>query len=64
VLLIDAILDQGELAKYHLAHSARGELLRRAGRTAEAVTAFEQALKLTQQEPERRFLRKQLMQLG
>src|SRR5205823_4988678 len=30
--LIDAILARGELGDYHLAHSARGELLRRLGR--------------------------------
>ncbi|WP_315851653.1 RNA polymerase sigma factor [Aureliella helgolandensis] len=60
IAIIDAILEQGELVGYHLAQSARGELLRRAGRTAEAATAFEQALELTQQEPERRFLAKRL----
>ncbi|TWU55849.1 RNA polymerase sigma factor [Rubripirellula reticaptiva] len=64
VMLIDVLLEQGELAGYHLAHSARGELLHRAGRTTEAVAAFEQALELTQQEPERRFLKKRLAQFG
>ncbi len=58
--IIDAILSRGELAGYHLAHSARGELLRRAGRSEEAVAAFEQALALTRQEPERRFLTERL----
>ncbi|TWU40126.1 RNA polymerase sigma factor [Novipirellula aureliae] len=63
ITLIDAILERGELANYHLTHSARGELLRRAGRTAEAVTAFEQSLALTQQQPERRFLTERLRKL-
>ena len=34
--LIDAILARGELADYHLAHSARADLCRRLGRTDEA----------------------------
>jgi len=58
--LIDAILARGELAEYHLAHSARAELCRRLGRTAEARAAYTRALGLTRQEPERRFLRRRL----
>ena len=54
--LIDAILARGELADYQFAHSARGELLRRLGRTEEARAAYERALALTSQETERRFL--------
>jgi RNA polymerase sigma-70 factor (ECF subfamily) len=54
--IIDGILDRGELGDYRLAHSARGELLRRAGRKAEALEAFQQALETARQEPERRFL--------
>jgi RNA polymerase sigma-70 factor (ECF subfamily) len=63
IVLIDAILKRGELVGYHLAHSARGELLRRAGQVAEAISAFEQALGLTKQEPERRFLTDRLEKL-
>jgi RNA polymerase sigma-70 factor (ECF subfamily) len=62
--LIDAILAQGELADYHLAHSARADLCRRLGKTAEARSSYEKALALTQQEPERRFLEKRLRELG
>ena len=54
--LIDQILGRGELGQYLPAHSARAELLRRAGRKAEALQAFQQALELARQEPERRFL--------
>ncbi len=60
---IDNLLSRGELQKYHLAHSARGELLRRMGQFSEAKLAFETALSLTKQEPERRVLRKQLSKL-
>jgi RNA polymerase sigma-70 factor (ECF subfamily) len=58
--LIDAILARGDLDNYYLAHAARAELCRRLGRTAEAQAAYRQALGLTQQEPERRFLERRL----
>jgi RNA polymerase sigma-70 factor (ECF subfamily) len=58
--LVDALLDRGELRDYHLAHSARADLLRRLGRTAEAHAAYERALALARQEPERRFLAKRM----
>jgi len=62
--LIDAILERGDLVDYHLAHSARGELCRRLGRTADARAAFERALGLAKQEPERRFIQRRLSELG
>src|SRR5256712_647567 len=54
--LIDAILARGDLADYYLAHSARADLCRRLGRTTEARASYERALRLTQQDPERRCL--------
>jgi RNA polymerase sigma-70 factor (ECF subfamily) len=60
---IDALLDHGELANYYLAHSARANLYRRLGRTAEARASYEKALALTQQEPERQFLQERIRQL-
>jgi RNA polymerase sigma-70 factor (ECF subfamily) len=60
---IDAVLEHGELANYYLAHSARAEMYRRLGRTAEARSSYEKALGLTQQEPERQFLRERIRQL-
>ncbi len=61
--LVDAILARGELVDYHLAHSARADLCRRLGRTAEARAAYERALALARQEPERRFLARRLSEL-
>ena len=61
---IDAILARGELGGYHLAHSARADLCRRLGRTGEAIAAYERALALARQEPERRFLERRLRELG
>jgi RNA polymerase sigma-70 factor (ECF subfamily) len=60
---IDAVLEHGELANYYLAHSARADMYRRLGRTAEARSSYEKALALTQQEPERQFLQARIRQL-
>ena len=60
---IDAILARGELANYHLVHSARAELCRRMGKTAEARASYERALPLTRQAPERRFIERRLREL-
>jgi RNA polymerase sigma-70 factor, ECF subfamily len=60
---IDAVLEQGELANYYLAHSAQADMYRRLGRTAEARSAYQKALALTQQEPERQFLQDRIRQL-
>jgi RNA polymerase sigma-70 factor (ECF subfamily) len=61
--LIDEIMARADLSDYHLAHSARAEMCRRLGRTAEARAAYERAIALTQQEPERRFLERRLTDL-
>ncbi len=61
--LVDALLARGELATYHLAHSARADLCRRLGRKMEARAAYARAIELTQLEPERRFLEKRLGEL-
>jgi RNA polymerase sigma-70 factor, ECF subfamily len=60
---IDAVLADGELANYYLAYSARADMYRRLGRTSEARSSYEKALALTQQEPERQFLRERIRQL-
>jgi RNA polymerase sigma-70 factor (ECF subfamily) len=60
---IDAVLEHGELANYYLAHSARADMYRRLGRTAEARASYEKALALTHQEPERQFLQERIRQL-
>jgi len=62
--LIDGILARGELADYHYAHAARADLCRRLGRIPEAKIAYQQALQLARQEPERRFLQNRLLELS
>jgi RNA polymerase sigma-70 factor (ECF subfamily) len=61
--LVDAILDRGDLGEYHLAHSARADLLRRLSRKADAIAAYERALTLATQEPERRFIERRISEL-
>jgi RNA polymerase sigma-70 factor (ECF subfamily) len=62
--LIDRILARGDLAEYHLAHAARADLCRRLGRAPEARASYQKALELSQQEPERRFLRRRLAEVA
>ncbi len=54
--LIDALATTGELDRYHLLHSARADLLRRLGSTAEAAQSYARALTLVTNDAERRFL--------
>ncbi len=61
--LVDALIKQEPLQNYHLAYAAQADLLRRLERHAEARIAYQQALALTRQEPERRFLMRRLAQL-
>jgi RNA polymerase sigma-70 factor (ECF subfamily) len=62
--VIDGILQRGDLADYHLAHSARADLCRRLGKFAEARASYERALSLARQEPARRFLEQRIRELG
>jgi RNA polymerase sigma-70 factor (ECF subfamily) len=62
--LVEDLLSRGQLSDYHLAHSARAELCRRLGRTEAAREAYQRALALARQEPERRFLERRLHSLG
>ncbi len=62
--LIDAILLRGELGDYHLAHAARADLCRRLGQTVAARAAYQRALELAQQGPDRQFLEWRLRELS
>ena len=63
LVIIDAILARGDLDGYYLAHSARADLCRRLGRVDEARAAYQRALALVRQEPERRFLERRLREI-
>jgi RNA polymerase sigma-70 factor (ECF subfamily) len=62
--LIDALLERGELARFRYAHAARADLLRRLGRSADAVAAYEAALLFTEQDAERRFIEGRIRSLA
>jgi len=62
--LVEAILARGELRDYHLAHAAQADLSRRAGRIEAARAAYQHAIALARQEPERRFLERRLAELS
>ncbi len=62
--LVGPLIEAGGLGRYHLAHAAQADLLRRLGRSAEAREGYRAALDLTQQEPERRLLRRRMAELG
>jgi RNA polymerase sigma-70 factor, ECF subfamily len=52
--LVDALVETGALARYHLLHNVRGDLLDKLGRHAEAAVEFDRAAALAQNGPERR----------
>ena len=58
--IMDKLAASGGLDKYHLLHSARADLLRRAGFSAEAADAYARALALVSNNSERRFLERRL----
>ncbi len=61
--LMEPLMNAEALRHYHLAHAAKADLCRRLGRFADARTAYQQALALTKQEPEKRFLTMKLTSL-
>jgi RNA polymerase sigma-70 factor, ECF subfamily len=63
IRLIDALFAHGELRDYLYAHTARADLCRRLGWTAEAAASYRKALALARQEPERQFIEVRLRDL-
>ena len=64
LVIVDDILNRGDLSEYRFAHAARAELCRRLGRSADARVSFERALALTRQEADRRFIERRLAELA
>ena len=62
--LLDQLEASGDLAGVHRLPAARAHLLQRLGRTDEAAEAFERALELAPNEPERAYLRERLALLS
>lgn len=61
--LMDEIVSRGELAEYRFAHAARADLYRRLGQIDNARAAYAQALALSAQETERRFITERMSSL-
>jgi RNA polymerase sigma-70 factor (ECF subfamily) len=61
--LLDELAAQPALQGYHLYYAARADLLRRVGRTREAIPEYERALQLVRNEPERRYLTERIARL-
>ena len=61
---IEAVLRQGGLDGYHLAHAARADMQRRLGLADAARASYQRALELTRQPAERRFLEARVAQLA
>ena len=62
--LMDQLRLELSLKSYHHYHSARGELLRRAGRDVEAKACYECALSLCQNDIERRYIQVRLAEVS
>ncbi len=58
--LIDELDATGSLARYHLFHASRADLLRRSGRLDEAADAYRRALELCSNPVEARYLERRL----
>jgi RNA polymerase sigma-70 factor, ECF subfamily len=61
--LVDELAASGSLDGYHLLPATKADLLRRAGRLAEAKGEYEEALRLAPTEAERRYLTGRLREL-
>ena len=61
--LIDALAAASDLDNYYLLHSARADLLRRMGSSAEAAKAYTRAIALAGNDRERRFLERRLREV-
>ena len=64
IAMMDGLAADGSLDDYPYLHSARADLLRRLSRWTEAATAYERALALTSNAPERAFLERRLAEVA
>jgi RNA polymerase sigma-70 factor (ECF subfamily) len=58
--LLDDLVARNQLKEYHLLHAARAEFLVQMNQPEDAKVAYEKAITLTAQEPEKRFLQKKM----
>ncbi len=64
LMILNAINARGDLQDYYLLHAARADFYRQLNQFEAAKAAYQEALRLTQQEPEQRFLLEKIAHLG
>jgi RNA polymerase sigma-70 factor (ECF subfamily) len=62
--IVDAIIAEGELDDYLPVHAARADLCQQLGRHEGALASFRRAFDLAKQEPEVRYFRQKIAELG
>jgi RNA polymerase sigma-70 factor (ECF subfamily) len=62
--LVESLLASGDLEDYYLCHAAAADFHRQLGNAREAAAAYERALALTAQGPERRYLGQRLAEMA
>ena len=62
--VVDRLDEGGELGRYHLLHAARADLLRRLGEMPEAAQEYAKALRIVDNDTERRFLERRLREVA
>jgi RNA polymerase sigma-70 factor (ECF subfamily) len=58
--VLDGLVLDPDLSRYHLLHATRADLFRRLGRNAEAAESYREAIELAGTDAERRYLRRRL----
>ena len=61
--MLERIAQRGDLERYHLLPAAQADLLRRLGRKSEATAAYRRALALVQNDAEKRYLERRLVEV-
>ena len=61
--ITDKLLKDGALSDYPLLYATRADFLKKLGQTDQAIKAYNMALDRTQQQPQRRYLEKQLSEI-
>ena len=60
---VENIMDDKKLQGYHLTYAAQADFYKQLGLKEKAIRAYQQALERVQQEPEKRYLKKQLAEI-
>lgn len=64
LMLIEGLLETEKLSHYHIAYAAQADFLKQLGLNDEAIKAYQRAIELVRQDPEERYLKKQLAEIS